>query len=599
MKGVIDYKNIYEMLKKTYKENPGKTGFRWVLNDHGDMGSVTWKEFHEQTLAVSKGLIKLGVKKGDRVAIVSYTSYKWVLCDIGSVSIGASVVGIYHSLLADDCKYILNHSEAKVVFVEDEEQLQKILSIKKKIPFVEKVILLEGEYTGKVKNWVLSFEEFMDKGVTVKDSNLDKMIKSVKPGDIASIVYTSGTTGLYKGVMLTHDNIIFTSQIINKFMPVQETDETLLFLPMAHIFARLDMYTTIFSNITLSFCRSIETVVDDLQIIRPHWFPSVPRVFEKIFIRIRDGVEEKGGVVKLLFNRALKTGYRVSRLQLENKKIPPLLALRYRVAMKLVFKKIHEALGGRVRFCVSGAAPMNPEVTRFFHAAGLIILEGYGMTENTSFTNCTTVDDIKFGSVGHHAPEIEQKIADNGEILFRGRNVMKGYYKMSKETKETITKDGWLHTGDIGFVDSQGRLTITGRLKDIIITSGGKNIAPSRIESFLGTSKFINQVCVVGDSRKYLAALVTLNADNVVKFAKKRNIQFEHVDDLNNNEEVRGLIHEEVNKANEKLASFETIKRFAIVPEFTIESGLLTPTMKPKRNEVMKRYEKEIDSLYE
>ncbi len=597
MEGIIDYRNIHDMLRVTFEGSPGKDGYRWILDESGETASVTWRGFYGEARALAKALIKAGIRRGDRVAVMGFCSYRWVLCDISSVFIGGVTVGIYHSLLGEDCRYLINHSGAKIVFAEDAGQLAKLLSIRKKIPKVKRVVLMYGPIPAAGKGWVVSLDEFMAAGSGVKEKDLDARIKGVRRNDLASIVYTSGTTGVPRGAMITQDNIIFTAQLVKLCMPIRETDETFLFLPLPHIFARVDIYATIISNITLTFCRSIETVVDDLKIVRPHWFPSVPRVFEKVYIKINEGIEEKGGVARLLFNRAMKVGYRVSDLTMEKRPVPFLTGLRYRIYSKLIFKRIHDALGGRIRFCVSGAAPLNPAVARFFHAAGIIILEGYGMTENTSFTNAGAIDNFKFGSVGFPAPGVEQKIADDGEILFRGRNVMKGYYKMPGETKRAL-KRGWLHTGDLGYEDPDGFLTITGRKKELIITSGGKNISPARIESILQTSALINQVCVLGDGRNFIAALVTLNPDTLKERARKQGIAFRNVDELQNHPAVRGLVEVEIAAANRKLASYESIKRFRVMPEFTIEDGLLTPTFKPKKSEIAKRYRREIEELY-
>ena len=599
MEVVIDYRNIHEMLKNTFESSPDKDGYRWILNESGEMASVTWSRFYKEAKSVSKALIKLGIKKGDKVGIAGFCSYRWVLCDIASVFIGGVTVGVYHSLLPEDGGYLIKHSGAKLVFAENIGQLEKLISIRRTIPGVKKVILLNGTYSGKGKEWVISFEDFLKSGEGIKDKDFEIRAKKTVPSDLASIVYTSGTSGVPKGAMITHDNIIFTSQLVKHCMPIRDTDETLLFLPLPHIFARVDVYATIISNITVTFCRAIETVIDDLKIVRPHWFPSVPRVFEKVYIRINEGVRLKGGAALVLFRWAMKTGYKVSDLKLQKRPISFFLGLQYGIATKLIFRKIHDALGGRIRFCVSGAAPLNPTVARFFHAAGIIILEGYGMTENTSFTNAGKIDDFKFGSVGFPAPGIEQKIADDGEILYRGRNIMKGYYKMPGETKKTITKGGWLHTGDTGHVDSDGYLVITGRKKELIITSGGKNIAPARIESILQTSQYINQVCVLGDGRNYISALITLNKEAVEEYARTKDIAFSSFNELLDHTDITNLVEKEIQRANEKLASYESIKRFKIMPEFTIDEGLMTPTFKLKKSEIARKFRREIETLYE
>ncbi len=598
MEKVIDHKNIYEMMVHTFRSFPDKDAYRWILDDTGNTGSVTWAGFHEEAKKVSRSLLHMGVEKGDRIAIAGYCSYRWALCDIGSVSIGAVTVGLYHSLRPEDCASLLDHSGAGIVFAEDPEQLEKLESIEKNVPNVKKIVLLSGSHDG-TNDRVITFDEFIGMAEKVSEDEFITRVDTVEPSDLASIVYTSGTTGEPRGAMITHDNFIFTCQLVKNYMPLEETDETVLFLPLPHVFARVDVYATLITGITLTFCRSLTTVVDDLKIARPHWFPSVPRVFEKVYIRINEGVRQKGGLALVLFNRAMKIGYRVSDLKLERKHVPLLLRLRYWLATKLIFSKIHQALGGRVRFCVSGAAPLNPAVARFFHAAGIIIIEGYGMTENTSFTNAGKIDDLKFGSVGYPAPGIEQEIADDGEILYRGRNVMKGYYKLPRETANVISTDGWLHTGDTGFLDSDGRLVITGRKKEIIITSGGKNISPARIESLFTTSQVINQVCVVGDGRQFVSALVTLNPDTVEEYARQEGIPFQSINDLIDRPEIIDLVDKEIQQANSRLASYESVKKFKILPEFTIDEKLITPTFKLKKNEIQKKYSDVIEEMYE
>ncbi len=598
MKNIINYKNIHDMVKVTIEKNPQKTAFRWILNDNGETDSVTWREFYREALAVSKSLMKLGIKKGDRIGIISYTNYKWVICDFGTVTIGACSIGIYHSNTAKDTEYIIRHSGSKVLFVEDDKQLQKIVTIKKRIPSVKHVVVMQGGYNGPSQKWIQSFDDFLHLGAALSDRIVSLAAKKIKPADIATIVYTSGTTGVPKGAIITHDNIIFTSQSVKNCVPIDESDETFLFLPLAHIFARVDIYATIISNITLTFSRSMETVINDFKIVQPHWFPCVPRVFDKVYARVLAGVEAKGGLALFIFNRAFAIGYRYSECILQKKPVPCLLQKKYDIMSKLIFSKLRAALGGRVRFCVSGAAPLNPTVARFFHAAGITILEGYGMTENTSFTNVTTFDNLKFGTVGLPAPGVEQKIADDGEVLYRGRNVMKGYYRMPRETA-SILKKGWLRTGDLGMTDAGGNLIITGRKKDIIITSGGKNIAPAPIENMIASSKYINQACVIGDNRKHLTALITLDADNIAEFARANGILFNGIEELNEHPGVITLIDGEMAKVNSRLASFESIKRYRIVPEFTIENGTATPTLKIKKNVINEKFKKTIDAMYD
>jgi long-chain acyl-CoA synthetase len=325
----------------------------------------------------------------------------------------------------------------------------------------------------------------------------------------------------------------------------------------------------------------------------------VPRIFEKVHAKVIGGVEAKGGVALKIFNWAMGVGRLVSDMRLAKAPMPLVLELKYKLATKLVFHKIQDALGGRVRWCISGAAPLNPDVSKFFHAAGILILEGIGMTENTSFTNLNRYRDYRFGWVGQPGPGIEHKTGADGEVLYKGRNVMKGYYKMPEETAATMTEDGWLATGDIGEIDDADFLRITGRKKELIVTSGGKNVAPAPIEGMMAVSKYINQVFVIGDQRKFLSALVTLDPDNIAEYARSEGIAFDHPDELAANEKVIQLVENEVMKQNKVLPSFETIKKIRIVPEFTIENGLLTPTMKLKKNIAQERYQGTIDQMYE
>ena len=597
MTQIIDYKNIHELVKVTVDKYSDKRAYQWILNDNGDTESVTWSQFYSQVQRAGKSLIKLGVGHGDRVSILSYTTYKWVLTDVANAFIGACTVGIYHSNLAKDCQYILSHSGAKVVFVEDLKQLEKLFAIKKKIPKVKKVVLMDGTYNGKGKSWVISFDDFLKLGEKVTDNIYEGRVKKVKSSDLATIVYTSGTTGKPKGVMITHDNIMFSAQSVYSCATVSSDDETFMFLPLAHIFARLNIYLVIIIGSCNTFSRSIDTIIDDIQVARPHWFASVPRIFEKVYTRILGGAEAKGGLALTLFNWSCRVGDKMSDQIIAKKSPGPILSLQYSLAIKLIFSRIQNALGGRVRFCVSGAAPLNSIVAKFFHGAGILICEGYGMTENMSFTNVNRYDDFKFGTVGPPGPGIEQKIVDDGEILFKGRNVMKGYYRDPKGTAEIIKK-GWIYTGDLGFIGDNEFLTITGRKKEILITSGGKNIAPGPIEGKVGTSQYINQALLIGDRRKFVSALITLDIDNIKEFADKNNISFSNINELNNNEKVKNLITEEIEKVNLNLASFESIKKFTLVPEFTIEDELMTATLKLKKNKIQKEFKDVIDGMY-
>ncbi|MBF0229161.1 MAG: long-chain fatty acid--CoA ligase [Desulfamplus sp.] len=590
-----DYQNVHELLCETIKKYPNQPAYRW-FDSNGKPDSVIWREFGEQVKAVSKSLIALGLKKGDKVNIISYTCYKWVLTDMAVMAIGGVTVGIYQSNLPKDCSYIINHSDAVIVFAEDQTQLAKLMEIRDEIPSIRKVVLFNGD--GHGNDWVLSFGDFLKLGKDVSDNEVQKMATDIKPQDFAGIVYTSGTTGVPKGAVLTHDNITFTAQSVFQSAPFKEREEMFMFLPLAHIFARSCSYAAILTGNRTTFARSINTLLEDFKLAAPNWFVSVPRIFEKIHTKVISGVEAKGGITEKIFRWACRVGGEVSNCKIYKIPIPLSINIKYMIAKKIVFSKIHEALGGNVKWCISGAAPLNPEIARFFHAAGLLILEGIGMTENTSFSNVNRIDNYDFGVVGQPGVGIQHKIADDGEVLIRGRNVMKEYYKMPEATASTFTEDGWLKTGDIGEIDKNNVLKITGRKKELIITSGGKNVAPSSIEGLIATSKYINQVCVIGDRRNYLSAIVTLDEQNIKDYATDNKIDYSDYESLLKHDSIIKLINAEIAKKNKELPSFETVKKITIVPEFTIENKMMTPTFKIKKSVIMDNYKDDIENMY-
>jgi long-chain acyl-CoA synthetase len=590
-----DYRNIHQMLKETVERKPRQTAFRWLL-EQGQAVSVTWEEFYAQVKKVSKSLMALGVKKDDKVSILSYTNYRWVLADMGIAAAGAVTVGIYQSNLAKDCKYVINHSDSVLIFAEDEQQLKKLLEIRKDIPNIRKIVLFKGSYDGD--EGIITFEQFLNLGKDVSDEDFYQRVNEVTPQDVAGIVYTSGTTGVPKGAMLTHDNVTFTAQTVRECGEFREGDEVFVFLPLAHVFARTCVYTSMLVGTATVFNRNMTTLMEDLKAARPHWLVSVPRIFEKIYSKVMSGAEAKGGMALKIFRWACEVGEKVSDCKLAKQPIPLYTRLQYQVADRLVFCKIREAFGGRLRWCISGAAPLNSAIAKFFHAAGIVILEGIGMTENMSFSNVNRADNYRIGWVGLPGPGIEQKLAEDGEIMFRGRNVMKGYYKMPEETAKTVTSDRWLLTGDIGEIDAENFLRVTGRKKDLIITAGGKNIAPSHIEGVVATSKYISQVCVIGDRRKYLSALVTPDPDTLKDYARENGIAFHSIDDLIKDERIIKRIESDIAEKNKEFASYESIKKVTVVPEFTIENGFMTPTLKLKKNIITDRYKAEIEAMY-
>ena len=591
----MEYQSLYELFQSVSTTNADRPAFK--KKQGGEWTEINWAETRDLVNRISRALIAVGTKKGDRVCILSGTRLEWVLCDYGTVCSGAVTVGIYPSNLPADCAYIVNHCDAELIFVENNEQLAKIFEVRADLPNLRQIVTYDGQTDSA--NDVISWVDFLARADEIEDEHRELRGKEIQPDDLASLVYTSGTTGVPKGAMITHKNLIFTSWSAGQVLYLEPHFRTLLFLPLAHVFARMIVYCCLANGNLTAFAEDVTTVGDNLKEIKPHFIASVPRVYEKVYDKVLSGAEAAGGIKLKLFNFAIDTGIQVSRLQQARKSIPGVLGLKRAVADKLVLHKIRDALGGQLVWAVSGAAPLNPMIAEFFHACGVTIIEGLGMTENTSFTNVNRLDNNKFGTVGQLGPGIEQRIAKDGEVLFRGDNVMKGYFKDPEGTAETIDSDGWLFTGDIGEIDDEGFLKITDRKKDLIVTAGGKNVAPQRIERIMRTSHYVAQVLAYGDKRKYISALITLEPDNIQKWAVEHGLSTKSVAELAALPEVIRLIEGEVEERNRLLASFESIKRFHILPrDFSIEDGEMTPTLKIKRKVVTQKFQKELESLY-
>lgn len=589
-------KSIYELFKSVCEKNPDKAAYRYKPG--GEWKPVTWKENQETCKNISKSLMALGVEKDDKVNILCSPRLEWIQIDMATVSIGAVIVGIYASNLSDDCAYIINHSDAVVLFVENQKQLDKIAVVRNDLPGLKHIVMIEGTPSGV--EGVITWQDFLGKGTDITDEQFFARTEALQPGDVASIVYTSGTTGIPKGAMLTHENLVFTSWSALESLTIEPHFQNFLYLPLSHVFARIVVYFCLRAALTVNIGESREKLVENMQEVKPHFFATAPRVYEKAYIGIISKATDAGGIKHKMFRWALGIGYKVSKRQQQKKPVSGALAVKHRLANKLVLSKIQALLGGNIVFAVSGAAPLNKAIAEFFHACGILILEGIGMTENTSFTNVNRFDNNRFGTVGPPGPGIEQKIAPDGEVLFRGKNVMLGYYKDPEETADTIDPEGWLHTGDIGEIDEEGFLRITDRKKAIIVTSGGKNIAPQRVERIMRTSRYIDQAVIYGDRKKYLTGVVALDQDQVEEWATKHGIPFGSREELNSHPKVVELINNEVQEKNKLLSSFETLKKVIIAPnEFSVDSGEMTASLKVKRKVVTDKYRAQLDSLYE
>jgi len=596
-----------------------------LLERQGDAWvSTSFKEWEARSRAIAAALIHDGVNAKDIVAIFSYSRREWLEADMAVLMVGAVTATIYHNLTGDTVDDILADAAPRIVFAEGPIQVRALFgqSGHRKLPSsIQKIVYFQNRQTpstppGKPAPPELSLEEVMPadmrhKVVSLEDyvrqgkdhlsrhfDELDDRIRSLLPDHIAKIIYTSGTTGKPKGAMLSHANLCAVTADLHRTVGIRPSDTTLLFLPLAHVYAQLVYHAQVRIGFTVAFARSMLTAVEDAGSIRPDFFVSVPRLFEKIHDTVLARVESGSAVRRTIFHWASDVGSRLSDARQHNREPGALLSVQARVADHLVYSKLKNTLGGRIRFMVSGGAPLGENLMSFFHAAGLLILEGYGMTENASLSHHNHINRYRFGTVGFALNNVETVIADDGEILIRGPGVMKGYHNLEKDTKEAIDEAGWLHTGDIGEIDSDGFLKITDRKKDLIVTSGGKNIAPAPIEAALCRMKLVSQAVVFGNNRKYLSALITLDPAAAQRWAAEKEIVAPQ-SSLPQNARLQAAIEAELATLNESLERFETIKKFAIVPrEFSIDKGEVTPSLKIRKKVIERNFTDLINSLY-
>ena len=555
--------------------------------------SQSFEEVRDTVRSLALGLIDLGVAKGDKVSILGNTRPEWTYFDFAALSVGAVVVPIYQTNSPEECQYVLENSDAKVVVVEDDEQLEKVRRVRDRLPLLEQVIRMTG-----ASEDAISMEDLAARGGGREASEWDERWRTVTKEDVCTFIYTSGTTGPPKGCIITHGNYRAMLDMVNETSVIEPEDVTYLYLPLAHSFALLIQLGSFDLGATLAYWeRDPLKILPNLAELKPTYFPSVPRIFEKIYTAATSAIEKEGGLKKRIFDWAIRVGERMRETERAGRRPGFLLRRQYGFADKKVLSKIRGLFGGNLRLAVSGAAPINPDILRFFDAAGVLVLEGWGMTETSTAATISTPDDFKIGTIGKPFPGCEVRIADDGEILVKGPNVFQGYYKNEEATQETIV-DGWLHTGDLGEIDSDGFIKITGRKKDIIITAGGKNITPANLENEIKQHPLVSQCVVVGDRRPYLVALVTLDPEEVVAHAKEQGLP-EDPEQLAADAGIRKSIEEHVERINEKFARVEQVKKIAILPEdLSQEGGELTPTMKVKRAVVADKHAGEIEKLY-
>jgi len=562
-----------------------KSGDSWV--------DVSYRELAEVVKEVALGLADFGIERGDRVAILSNTRPEWTYANFGILAAGAVSVSIYQTNSPEECRYVLGHSESRVVFVEDAEQLAEVRQVESELTSLELIVVIEpsGD-TGDA----ISLDHLRGRGRGRDDSELEERATGVGPEDACLYIYTSGTTGPPKGCILSHGNYRAMCDMVESQDVLAPSEVVYLFLPLAHAFAILVQFVAIDLGATIAYWEKEPLkIVPNLSELKPTYFPSVPRIFEKIYTQATAKIAEVGGVKEKVFWWSIGVARSVRELEREGRRPGFVLARKYAVADKQVLSKVRGLFGGELRQAVTGAAPIAKEILEFFFACGVPVLEAYGMTETSTGATINTLEDYRLGSVGKPFPGVEVEIAEDGEILLRGANIFQGYYKDDQATAETLV-DGWLHTGDLGYLDGDGFLFINGRKKDILITAGGKNITPANLENALKQNRWISQAVVVGDRRPYLAALLTLDPDEAPAFAQQHGIA---VDELPSLEAMRAEIQRTVDAVNAEVGRVEQIKRFTVLPhDLTQETGELTPTMKVKRNVVGEKYAREIEALY-
>ncbi len=568
-----------------------------LFKKEGKYVPISTEEFADRVKCFSLGLRDLGLEAGDKLIILSENRPEWVISDVANLCLGGITVPIYTSLIPEQIKYIIDDSDAKIVVVSDQSQWQKIEAIKSQLTKVTSYITCLSE----APEGVLTFAQVLERGRKMGKQNpglFEKMALEVKPDAIASIIYTSGTTGPPKGVMLTHSNIFSNVKTCSSLLPFKATDTVLSFLPLSHILERMGMFVYLYNGMSIGFAESIDTLGENLLEVRPHIMVNVPRVLEKIYAKVIDNVQASSSLKRKIFFWAVKVGKKYGRKKILNQPISKLLQFKRNLANKLVFSKVYAKTGGRVRFFLCGGAPLSKDIGEFFYAIGLTVIEGYGLTETSPVITANTFENLKFGTVGKPIPGVDVRIDEDGEILTKGPHVMNGYYKKEAASRE-VFEGGWFHTGDIGHFDEEGFLVITDRKKDIIVTSGGKNVAPQPIEGILNLNPYISTALVIGDSRKFISALVVPNFEKLEEYAKQNNISFEDHCDLVKKEEIVRFIQEQVDRSAPNLASYEKVKKIALLDkEFEIEKGEITPTLKVKRNIVEEKYKSIIDAMY-
>jgi long-chain acyl-CoA synthetase len=588
---------LTELFVESVEKHGGKAGFRFFGPD-GGLSDITFDEAQQTVMRVGAALETHGVTRGDRAAILAENRPEWALTDYGCLCAGVVDVPVYYTLTAAQVAYVLRDSGSKLIFTSTPEQMEKALAAAAQCSHEVQIVVFDPP--AELPDGVMAWDTFLADGearaASWSEEEFHKRARQAEPEDVATILYTSGTTGDPKGVMLTHNNVASNVLAAESVLPLLDDDVTVSFLPLSHILQRMVDYLFFHKGVTIGYAKDIRTVVDDMKIIHPTVLVSVPRIYEKIY----NGVMDARGVKKRIIKWAVGVADRVADVRLGGGEPTGMLARKYKLADKLVFSKVKQAVGGRLRYFVSGGGPLEPALNRFFYSIGMTILEGYGLTETSPVTNVNTFEDFCIGTVGPPVAATEIRIAGDGEILIRGPQVMKGYYNQPEATAEVIDSDGWFASGDIGEIDEHGYLKITDRKKDIIVTAGGKNVAPQPLENRLKTDMLIEQAVLIGDKRKYISLLVAPAFDALEEWADENGVSCSGREELVSHPEVVKYFEDAVATCLSDCAPFETPKRVAVLAdEFTIDNGFLTPTLKVKRRVIQDHFKDVIDGLYE
>jgi long-chain acyl-CoA synthetase len=568
-----------------------KRGDRWI--------ELSYSELADRVQDLSVGLLELGLKRGDRVAILSENRPEWAIADYACLTARCTDVPIYPTLPEKQLEYNLRDSGSAAVFVSNEQLLAKVLAVRERLPALRHVIVFDERLSGP---GLLTLEQVYAQGRAARPRHSTWKAEALAagPDDLATLIYTSGTTGEMKGVMLTHGNITSNVTTCAGLFTFAPDDECLSFLPLSHIFERMfGHYSMFYAGVLINYAENVDTVATDMQRWRPTLMASVPRLYEKIYVRVLDSVRREPAWRQRIFSWSKTVGERWVDAHLSGRPVPSSLRLQQLLADRLVFAKLRKRTGGRIRFFISGGAPLGADIAKFFHAAGMPILEGYGLTETSPVIAVNTFEHLRLGTVGRPIPGVEVTIAADGEVITRGPNVMAGYYQKAQATAEAIDPDGWFHTGDIGQLDPDGFLSITDRKKDIIVTAGGKNIAPQPIESLAKTCKFVSNAVMLGDRRRFPIMLVVPNFETLRQWAAQQGLPTDDTSALLTKPEVMSKMDQEIKTTLRELAKFEMPKKLVLLPrDFTVEAGELTPTLKIKRRVVEQHHRTTIEALY-